>query len=211
MREQREYRYGLAGNDCTKRREAGCVDGTDNDNDANNYDESDDKNKDKDRDKGKNKNEERDRDRDRDRNKDKSKWLTSKGFQYPALKTKKEEMTHPKRPSESTIENLRKPWYDTFLPLITFFLSTFLPFFFLPHAVLFFRSIFLILLYLLFLSCLHSISFFSPSPSPSPYPSPLFVTLLLLSLDLTPYHTLPSRLHLGTPPHSTSHSPFSST
>jgi hypothetical protein len=143
MREQREDRYGLAGNDCTRKGEAGCVDGTENDNDANNYDESDDKNKDKDRDrdKGKNKNEERDRDR--DRNKDKSKWLTSKGFQYPALKTKKEEMTHPKRPSESTIENLRKPWYGTFLHLITFFLSTFLPFFFLSSCCFVFSFYFL--------------------------------------------------------------------
>ena len=98
MREQREYRYGLAGINCTRSREAGCVDGTDNDNEN----ESDDKEKDRDKDK----------DRNDYRNMDKSKWLTSKGFQYPALKTKEEEMTHPKRPPDSTIENLRKPWYD---------------------------------------------------------------------------------------------------
>jgi hypothetical protein len=116
MREQREYRYRLAGNDFTRGSEEGSVDGTDNDN------QSDDENKNK------------GRDRDRDKKKDKSKWLTSKGFQYPALKTKKEDMTHPKRPPDSTIENLRKPWCDVFLPFfhpcflpLSYLLSSFLP------------------------------------------------------------------------------------
>ena len=47
----------------------------------------------------------------KDRNKDKSKWMTSKGFQYPVPKTKEEQMVHPKRPPDSTIQNLRQPWY----------------------------------------------------------------------------------------------------
>ena len=199
MREQREYRYRLQGNDCTRKSEAGCVDGSGTGGGAN---ESDDENEDKYKNKNKDKN--KDRDRDKNKNKDKSKWLTSKGFQYPALKTKKEEMTHPKRPPESTIENLRKPWYDIFLPCLPpflplfsflyfflfFFLPSFLLSFFFPLTVLFFLNLFFFLRYLLFLSCFVSVfsySFLSFSP------------VIYLASTITPPHSIshsyPSSLH----------------
>lgn len=197
MREQREYRYALVGTDCTRRREAGCVDGTDNDDDASNDDQNTmNKEKDKNEDRDNYRDKERDKDknkyRNRDRNMDKSKWLTSKGFQYPALKTKKEEMTHPKRPPDSTIENLRKPWYKklpSFLPsflfLIAYCLSSFISFCFFFFLLFCFSFHIFFSLYLLFLSCFYCICFF-----------------LLLHLLLT---HLPIR-HLAstiTPPHST--------
>ena len=44
--------------------------------------------------------------------------MTSKGFLYPVPKTKKEQMTHPKQLPDSTIENLRQPWYASFYLII---------------------------------------------------------------------------------------------
>jgi hypothetical protein len=43
-------------------------------------------------------------------NEKKSSWLTNKGFQYPATKTRKELIAHPKRPVEARIEELNEPW-----------------------------------------------------------------------------------------------------
>lgn len=40
----------------------------------------------------------------------KSSWLTSKGFQYPATKTRKELITHPKRPVDARIDELNEQW-----------------------------------------------------------------------------------------------------
>ena len=204
MREQREYRYALVGTDCTRRREAGCVDGTDNDDDASNDDQNTmNKEKDKNEDRDNYRDKERDKDknkyRNRDRNMDKSKWLTSKGFQYPALKTKKEEMTHPKRPPDSTIENLRKPWYKklpSFLPsflfLIAYCLSSFISFcFFFLLTVLFFVPYFFLTLSSIPILLLLYLFFSSPSPSPysSPYSSPCFY-YHSTSLHHIPSHTL---------------------
>ena len=42
----------------------------------------------------------------------KSKMLTAKGFQYPKPKTRKELLTHPQRPSEARIEDLKEPFRD---------------------------------------------------------------------------------------------------
>ena len=42
--------------------------------------------------------------------KEKEKWLTKKGFRYPAQKTKAEMMTHAKKPPAAVIEELSQPW-----------------------------------------------------------------------------------------------------
>lgn len=41
---------------------------------------------------------------------DKSRWLTQTGMQYPKPKTRKDLITHPKRPSDSRIDELNEPW-----------------------------------------------------------------------------------------------------
>lgn len=43
---------------------------------------------------------------------EKQKRLTQKGFQYPKPKTRKELLTHPQRPSEARIEDLKEPFFD---------------------------------------------------------------------------------------------------
>ena len=37
-------------------------------------------------------------------------WLTKKGFRYPAAKTRQDLITHPKRPTDLTIGDLKEPW-----------------------------------------------------------------------------------------------------
>ena len=41
---------------------------------------------------------------------DKSSWLTPGGMQYPKPKTTQDMLTHPKKPSDSRIEELKEPW-----------------------------------------------------------------------------------------------------
>lgn len=41
---------------------------------------------------------------------DKTNWLTKTGMQYPKPKTLKDLITHPKRPSDSRIDELNEPW-----------------------------------------------------------------------------------------------------
>lgn len=43
---------------------------------------------------------------------DKSRWLTQTGMQYPKPKTRKDLITHPKRPSDSRIDELNEPWIN---------------------------------------------------------------------------------------------------
>eukprot|EP01040_Poterioochromonas_malhamensis_P007088 gene7088-7654_t len=45
-------------------------------------------------------------------NVNKSEWLTQRGFQYPKPKTVKEMYEHPKRPTETRIEDLNEPFLD---------------------------------------------------------------------------------------------------
>lgn len=52
------------------------------------------------------------REKKKEAEREKSSWLTSKGFQYPKPKTIKELLTHPKRPSNARIEELREPFFD---------------------------------------------------------------------------------------------------
>jgi len=42
----------------------------------------------------------------------KAQWMTKRGFQYPKPKTRKELITHPQRPSEARIEDLKDPFQD---------------------------------------------------------------------------------------------------
>lgn len=47
-----------------------------------------------------------------------SSWLTPGGFQYPKPKTIKDLLTHPKRPTETRIEDLKEPWQNDLFPPI---------------------------------------------------------------------------------------------
>jgi hypothetical protein len=47
---------------------------------------------------------------------EKKQWLTQKGFRYPYPKTRKELITHPKRPTETRIEDLKEPWLADLVP-----------------------------------------------------------------------------------------------
>lgn len=51
-----------------------------------------------------------------DRHLDKSQWTTKKGFIYPASKTYLETITHPKKPSEMRIDDLKEPWLRDLYP-----------------------------------------------------------------------------------------------